>query len=39
MEASNVNYIEEVAAQIQAKNMAALNAAVLKTADEMERTL
>ena len=39
VEASNVNYTEEVAAQIQAKNMAALNAAVLKTADEMEKNL
>ncbi|MBI5903524.1 MAG: hypothetical protein HZB84_08600 [Deltaproteobacteria bacterium] len=38
-EASNVNYTEEAATQIQAKNMAALNVAVLKTQDEMEKNL
>lgn len=39
VEASNVSYTEEVATQIQAKNMVALNAAVLKTEDEMQKNL
>lgn len=38
-EASNVDYAEEAAAQIEAKNMVALNAAVIKTQDEMQKNL
>ncbi len=39
VEASNVDYVEEAATQIEAKNMAALNVAVLKTEDEMQKNL
>lgn len=38
-EASNVDYVEEAATQIEAKNMAALNVAVIKTQDEMQKNL
>lgn len=39
VEASNVDYAEEAVTQIQAKNMVAMNAAVLKTEDEMQKNL
>lgn len=39
VEASNVDYVEEAATQIEAKNMVALNTAVLKTQDEMQKSL